>query len=377
MTSLRASQRSEEWTASVWAREWAHEMTVSQRRSPVAPGVVDGPDARLVRSFSAVSVIAFAVVTVLLTVLYHQVAFTSLRELAEHENVQLTRTFADSVWPRFAAFVERAGGLERQALRAHLVIADLREVVLAQMWGTSVVKVKLYDANGLTVFSTQTEQIGDRQERNPGVLAARAGRVTSDLTYRNAFNTFDGGIEKRNVLSSYIPIRPSDSGRVEAVFELYDDVTPLVRAMQAAQRSVVVGVVLILGALYVVLFLGVRRADRVIRAQREERARQHELRARLEEQLRQKQKMEAIGTLAGGIAHDFNNILEVILACADMSLRELPAESSVREKVAEIDGAARYGADLVSQILSFSRPESRSREAIDPRPIVEDAMGLL
>ncbi len=360
------------------AKEWAHEMTVPQRgRLVEVDPPVEDEDARLVRNVSVASLVAFVVVTVLLTALYRQVVLTSLRELAVHENVKLTRAFADLLWPRFLAFVGSASGLRPEALQKHPAVADLREAVLEQMRGTSVVKVKLYDVNGLTVFSTQTDQIGDDQGQNPGVLAALQDQVTSDLTYRDTFNAFDGEIEDRHVLASYLPIRRSGSTKVEAVFELYDDVTPLVRAMQRAERRVVGGVVAILGALYGVLFLVMRRADRIIRDQRRERKRQHELRLSLEAQLRQKQKMEAIGTLAGGIAHDFNNILEAILACADLSLRELPRQSPVREKVAEIEGAARYGADLVSQILAFSRPERQSREPIDPRVVVEDAVGLL
>ncbi|MFM9999269.1 MAG: PAS domain S-box protein, partial [Burkholderiaceae bacterium] len=75
----------------------------------------------------------------------------------------------------------------------------------------------------------------------------------------------------------------------------------------------------------------------------------------LEEQLRESQKMQAIGTLAGGIAHDFNNILAAILGNADLMRQDLTANPEAMESLEEICKASRRGRDLVQQILAFSR----------------------
>ena len=80
---------------------------------------------------------------------------------------------------------------------------------------------------------------------------------------------------------------------------------------------------------------------------------------RVEEQLRQSQKMDAIGQLAGGVAHDFNNILAAILANAELALDELGAHSSVSAELNEIIGASRFGADVTRQLLAFSRKQRR------------------
>src|SRR5262245_39452344 len=97
--------------------EWVHEMTVSQHRQLAGRAVPeDDGRVRLVRNVSVASFIAFAVVTVMLMALYRQVVLASLRELAEHGNVKLTRTFADLLWPRFLAFVGSAGGLRPETL---------------------------------------------------------------------------------------------------------------------------------------------------------------------------------------------------------------------------------------------------------------------
>ncbi len=85
-------------------------------------------------------------------------------------------------------------------------------------------------------------------------------------------------------------------------------------------------------------------------------------RRRLEDQLRQSQKMEAVGRLAGGVAHDFNNLLAVITGYCDLLLRRLGPESEERGEVEEIRNAAEGASTLTRQLLAFSR-----RQVVEPR----------
>ena len=100
-------------------------------------------------------------------------------------------------------------------------------------------------------------------------------------------------------------------------------------------------------------------------------------RERLENQLRQAQKMEAIGTLAGGIAHDFNNVLTAVNGFAELTRRALPSGDPLRENQESILCAASRARDLVRQILTFSRRRDPALEPSDLRKIVEEAVKLL
>ena len=90
----------------------------------------------------------------------------------------------------------------------------------------------------------------------------------------------------------------------------------------------------------------------------------------LEEQLRQSQKMEAVGRLARGIAHDFNNVLAAILGCADLMQLRLRPDSELMVEAMEISRAAQRGAALTRQLLAFSRRQAVEPEVLDVHKVL-------
>jgi PAS domain S-box-containing protein len=98
---------------------------------------------------------------------------------------------------------------------------------------------------------------------------------------------------------------------------------------------------------------------------------------RLEAQLRQAQKMEAVGRLAGGIAHDFNNLLTAILGSAQLALREVEPTHVVREDLEEIRRAGLRAADLTRQLLAYSRRQVVAPRVIDLNEAVRNLDSML
>jgi PAS domain S-box-containing protein len=108
-----------------------------------------------------------------------------------------------------------------------------------------------------------------------------------------------------------------------------------------------------------------------------ERKRAEDERRSLDSQLRQAQKMEAIGRLGGGVAHDFNNMLNVILGHAELALRTLSPVDPVQGNLQAICDAALRSADLTRRLLAFSRPQAVAPRVIDLNAQLKGLEGLL
>jgi signal transduction histidine kinase/CheY-like chemotaxis protein len=98
---------------------------------------------------------------------------------------------------------------------------------------------------------------------------------------------------------------------------------------------------------------------------------------KLNDQLQQAQKMEAVGTLAGGIAHDFNNILSAILGYSELAQMKLSGQDGILEDIDEVLRAGNRAKELVKQILTFSRQSEHERKPVEIHFIVKEALKLL
>ena len=225
---------------------------------------------RLIRYFAITSLLGILIVLTVLLFFYRHFAFHALEQHEMRGNIAITQIFANTLWPDHASYVKSASAIPKTELRQRPEVARLREDVQRQIAGLSVVKVKIYNLDGLTVFSTDLKQIGKDEGTNRGFLAAKAGGIASEITFRDRFDAFEQVINDRNLISSYIPIRKNPNSPVESVMEVYSDVTDYVAQLEMTTWKIVAGVLSSLSLLYVFLFAIVRRADRVISAQEEE-----------------------------------------------------------------------------------------------------------
>src|SRR3989338_5740616 len=151
---------------------------------------------KLLRYFSITSLVAIGIVAALLGTFYRRIAVGNLLEHGESNNVALTQSLANDLWVDFAPFVTSVSGLNGDQLRAHPVTSVLRKAVQMHVSGIPVLKTKIYNLSGLTVFSTEEKQIGEDKSSNAGFLSARSGKVASELTHRDTFRSEERRVGK-------------------------------------------------------------------------------------------------------------------------------------------------------------------------------------
>ena len=226
---------------------------------------------KLFRYSSFAGLIALVAVTVALSWFYRRLAFDALVETETRANVALTKAFANSIWPSYAAFVAAAGKIPPAELPGRGEIRLLDDDLKLLAHGLDVVKVKVYDTNGLTVFSTDRRQIGQDKRTNAGFVSALGGAAASEITFRDHFDAWEGEISERNIIATYVPVRVHGAAPVEAVMEVYSDVTPLVSKLERTQVRLASGVIGALALLYALMLSIAGRSDRILRQQEAER----------------------------------------------------------------------------------------------------------
>lgn len=330
----------------------------------------------MLRSFPVLSGIAIAIAATALGLLYRDSVNSDLTGVAERSNVALTRAFANVIWPKIEPFFPVARGLPRDELRQHPKMSEIRRDALATMRDVPVVKIKIFDLSGLTVFSTDPTQIGEEKGFNAGFQAARRGRVASELTHRGRFSAFERVVEDRDVLSSYIPIRAAD-GSVKAVFETYYDVTALLLRIRQSQYLQVSLIALTFLLLYVIIIRLVRNRSSLTQEYRIE-------------QLRLTRKLRAAedasntkSAMLANMGRELLSPLNTILGLADiMHLQQLGPLGSPKyaEYIDDILKSGRHVLSIVHNVLDLSKVEAGeaqlSREPAPLAPLVEESIAL-
>lgn len=220
----------------------------------------------LARVYSIASLLGIVLVSVTLIYFYKSMATDALTERESQANTDLAHTIGNTLWSKYADFVWHATDIPLERLPTLPVIDKIHQDILRKVEGLRVVKVKIYDLNGLVVFSTQRSQIGSNKGDNRGFIQARNGRTASEFMFRDQFSAYEGSIYNRNLVASYVPVRRSLDQEVEGVFEIYSDITPLVTDIDRTGQHITLTVVTMMLLLYLFLMVLVRRGQKQINA---------------------------------------------------------------------------------------------------------------
>ncbi len=221
----------------------------------------------LTRYFTVLSFILIALAGGLLGNFVYRQESAQLTQMAEDRNVAMTQVFRNALWMPLAPLVAASATATADSLRQQAVQLGLQDRAVALMRDSDVIKVKVYNLAGITVFSTDPTQTGEDKHTNPGFIAAAAGQVVTELTHRNRFDSFEQAMSDIDVISSYVPVYATtrvSNGPVIGVIEVYQDVTDFVLQINAAKRVIWAAVLGVLVALYLVQLMVVRRGQRLL-----------------------------------------------------------------------------------------------------------------
>ena len=224
---------------------------------------------RLTRYFSALSLALILIAGTILGLSARYLATHQMTEMAQGDNEAMGRIFIRVLWPDVAPLVVNSYGKSADALRADVARLGLEAKTVHLMAPSHIVKIKVYNRDGLTVFSSDPRQIGESRKDNTGFQMALAGSPASELTHRNSFDSFEGARAEVDLISSYLPIHTATEGEIPGVMELYQDVTSTATEIDDVLTEVVVVGGAVLLALYLMQLIVVNRAQGTLRLQEE------------------------------------------------------------------------------------------------------------
>ncbi len=335
---------------------------------------------RLLRYFAVTSAVVLVAVAILLSVLYRHIAMADLVSTAEQRNTVLAQSLANAIWLYHADHIGQSGDDDIEGLAERPGALYLHEAVERLTAGLPVLKVKIFDAAGVVVYSSDPDEIGMLQDHEPDLFgAAHEGGTSSQILYKNDALLTISGFEDRDVVETYLPLRDPD-GRVRGVFELYTDVTASFRDIRHMSGALLAVLLAGFGILYAGLLLVVRRAERIMRSQymslRESRERlvgkNRELRdeiarrGRIEAELREARDgaeaaSNAKSQFLANMSHELRTPLNAVIGFSQVMADEVLGRVSpprYREYASNIRDAGRHLLALVNNVLDLAKIES-------------------
>jgi signal transduction histidine kinase len=305
--------------------------------------------------------IPWIIISVLaVTWVYRVVALEDLKKLTEKNTTMLSTTLANVVWPQINHMVNATVGHKRESHDhdkyidgvIQIVRTLLDEPITDLLRGTSIIKVKIFNTEGLTVYSTDFRQAGIQMDANyKGNLAIRENRTISFTGFKDSIRDFSGNdLKDRFVISSYIPLNLEKSDSKHGVFEIYNDATEIYQQINESQITFASVLFSSLFIIYFLVYFYVRKVDKVVKNNIELAiARDTE-----------KEANQAKSTFLANMSHELRTPLNAIIGYSEI-IQENTQDSKDEESLEDsrrIHSAARHLLHLINEVLDISKIEA-------------------
>jgi diguanylate cyclase (GGDEF)-like protein/PAS domain S-box-containing protein len=211
-------------------------------------------------------------VALLLGYVFRALSVDSLVNGYQSEHINHARLISNELWDsHFESLVQSANDLSAEQLAKAAEIPALHQHVSKLLEGTKIFKIKVYNLKGRTAYSTELNEIGEEKINNAGVIAGLRGQNSSELVHHDQLSTFEGKLQDRDLVESYIPRFDPQTGQVSGVFEIYRDATSVLVEVRQRQTLLVGAVIALLAVLYLFVVAVVRQAQKRLIVQSHER----------------------------------------------------------------------------------------------------------
>jgi signal transduction histidine kinase/CheY-like chemotaxis protein len=308
------------------------------------------------QAFAVIGLIALSLGLMMTLRYVEENAHQTELQMSEGTNKTISEIFVGEVWPDIRAHLPH-DGRDLADARDNADLPVIEQRIRNFTRHTNIVKIKIMNRHGLTVYSSEPRQIGEDRSGYSGFTNAMKGIPDSELSLRGSFNAFDGEIQDRNLVSSYLPINPENT--IEAVVEIYTDRTgPIARANGSLHQLQLKLVPVTLGVL-VILLIFVRQADMTRRRHEQSLVQlaQESADARLAAELSTLTKSQFLATMSHEIRTPMNGVIGMT-----QLLLDTPLNDEQRALAKDVSLSAELLLTIINDILDFSKIEAGRME---------------
>ncbi len=319
--------------------------------------------------------IAGAIVCILAyaAILYfsHRIAQDRILQSTQATADTLTRVFVNDLWSEIKPLLPPAGIRDPATMRSLSTTAQIDSMIRNFSRNTDILKVKIYDLTGLTVYSSEAAQIGEDRANYPGVVAGLKGNISGQIVSRDQFSAFEGHAYNRDMVASYIPI-VGRAGAVEAVAEIYIDRTEITRESNRALILFGGGLAAIIAAIHSISVIIVRRSEAAFL---------HAFHA-LQQSKGAAEKASRIKSMfLANMSHELRTPLNAIIGFAEAIQSGMfgpLGNPKLADYIAYIRNSGRYLLELINDLLDLSAIEagelSLRKEQVDLADLAADVL---